>query len=144
MWANGVLTPAPHWSRDLLGVLLAACWRLLAACWRLQGPLPRGENWWLHQNPLILGTILHLGGGGMAWVAILAAPPPHSFSLIKWHLPYFLDAALLFVVNTAIMGWLLLAVQHYKQHPRHNDVFLIKFNCKFESLLNETNKVNEN
>jgi hypothetical protein len=54
-----------------------------------------------------------------------------------------LDAALLFDVKAAIMGWLLLAVQHYKQHPQHNDVFVIKFNCKFESLLNETNKVNE-
>jgi hypothetical protein len=63
----------------------------------------------------------------MAWVAIMAAPPPPhrellffaSFSLIKWHLPFYLllflplDAALLFDVNAAIMGWLPLAVQLY-------------------------------
>jgi hypothetical protein len=63
----------------------------------------------------------------MVWVAILAAPSPPtptqgillfaSFFLIKWHLPFFLllfvplDASLLFDVNAAIMGWLLLAVQ---------------------------------
>jgi hypothetical protein len=31
-----------------------------------------------------------------------------------------LDAAHLFDLNAAILGWLLAAVQPQKQHPRHN------------------------
>jgi hypothetical protein len=62
----------------------------------------------------------------------LDSPPPSSFPPLSPYLhdicPYFLmlivplDAALLFDVNAAILGWLLLAVQPQKQHPRHNNI----------------------
>ena len=101
-------------------------------------------------NPPILGTIPPLGEGGDGMGRHLAASPhtgiscflpcsPNLNDICPIFLLLFLplDAALLFDVKAAIMGWLLLAVQHYKQHPQHNDVFVIKFNCKFESLLNK-------
>jgi hypothetical protein len=88
---------------------------------------PSHGKWQLFPNPPVLGENPHLRGGGMAWVAILAAPPPpphtgnSSFLPLPPYLndicPFFLllfvplDAALLFDVNAAIMGWLLLAVQ---------------------------------
>jgi hypothetical protein len=70
-------------------------------------------------NPPVLGENPHLGGGGMAWVAILAAPPP-SLPLSPYLndiCPFFLllfvplDAALLFDVN-ASCSLMRIRIQH--------------------------------
>jgi hypothetical protein len=42
---TGHVTPLAHTWRTV-DVFL----RPLAACWRFQGPLPRGENWWVRQT----------------------------------------------------------------------------------------------
>jgi hypothetical protein len=41
-----------------------------------------------------------------------------------------LEAAHLFNLNTAILGWLIAAVQPKKQHPQHTDCFV----CKSETF----------
>jgi hypothetical protein len=69
----------------------------------------------------------------MAWVAILNPPPTSGNSSFLPHSPELLDiwgvflmqivpleAANLFELNTAILGWLLAAVQPKKQLPRHS------------------------
>ncbi len=105
--------PLPHqnWSRDSLRVPL----------WVTCGSV----MWWGNGRPANFGRqSANLGEGGMAWVAILLPPPHtgncsflplspslHDFCLIFLMLFSPLDTALLFDVNTAIMGWLFLAVK---------------------------------
>ncbi len=112
-----------------LGGLLADTSRLLADTSRLYGghlASPAAPATWREMAILpIPGIIPPTGEGGNGLGSHLAAPPPHignsSFLPLSPYLndfcPIFLllfsplDTALLFDVNTAIMGWLLLAVQ---------------------------------
>jgi len=86
-------------------------------------------------DPPILGKIPQTWGGGHGLGSHLAAPlhignssflplSPYlnDFCLIFLLLFFPLDTALLFDVNAAIMGWLLLAVQLLKQHLQHRYV----------------------
>jgi hypothetical protein len=113
--------PAPHWSRDSLGSHLANRWRLLASCCFLRdlchvmgaGDSTRICRFWGQFRLL-----------GMAGSHLAAPPPPHIWNSVFLPLsPYLNDicpiflllflplhADLLFDVNAAIVGWLLLAV----------------------------------
>ncbi len=113
--------PAPHWSRDSLA---HTWWLTLRVTGRTLGVSRSPCHVVRDGNSAVLGDNSANWGGGDGLGSHLAAPPHtgnSSFLPLIPYLNYFcptflllflpLDTALLFDVNTAIMGWLLLAVQ---------------------------------